>query len=253
MPRLLFCAVLGAALFGAFPLSAGAAVYRASISGSQEVSWKVDGTSGSCEIRRGKGEGKVSFRFASNKPAPVTAGKSGRGLAFVGSIPSTAKGTIAGAFTDSPETPCTGFEPGPAVTDPAGGCGATKFGLRVDLTAKGAFVYVTGPRVPLGPVSIAQSSGECPFPVDGSFLDSTDFAACGDGKQLWKRSWGVASSAGSGLLASRWHMTPSQLPKRKRTRVFPKRANVDCTMPSRYTGGVRITGTLKYTLTLKRS
>ena len=78
MRRLLLCALLGGALFAAFPLSAGAAVYRASISGSQEVSWKVDGTSGNCEIRRGKGEGKVSFRFASNKPAPVTAGKSGR-------------------------------------------------------------------------------------------------------------------------------------------------------------------------------
>ena len=119
------------------------------------------------------------------------------------------------------------------MTDPAGGCGATKFGLRVDLTAKGAFVYVTGPRVPLGPVSIAQSSGECPFPVDGSFLDSTDFAACGDGKQLWKRSWGVASSAG-GAAGEPVHIRPRQLPKRKRTRVFPKRANVDCTMPSRY-------------------
>ena len=126
MLRLLFCALLGGALFGAFPLSAGAAVYRASISGSQEVSWKVDGTSGNCEIRRGKGEGKVSFRFASAKPALVTAGRSGGGLAFVGSIPSTARGTIAGAFTDSPETPCAGFEPRPSVTDPAGGCGATR-------------------------------------------------------------------------------------------------------------------------------
>jgi hypothetical protein len=253
MRRLLLCALLGGALLAALPLSAEAASYRASISGSQKVSWKVDGTSGNCEIRRGKGEGTVSFRFASAKPAPVAAGKSGGGLAFVGSIPATAKGTIAGAFTDSPETPCPGFEPSPSVTDPAGGCGATKFGVRVDLTAKGAFVYVTGPRVPLGPGSISQSSGDCPFPVDGSFLDSTDFAACGDGKQLWKRSWGVASSGGRGLLASRWHLTPQQLPKRKRTRVFPRRATVDCTMPSRYTGGVRITGTLNYTLTLKRS
>jgi hypothetical protein len=253
MLRLLLCALLGGALFGAFPLSAGAAVYRASISGSQEVSWKVDGTSGNCEIRRGRGEGKVSFRFASAKSALVTAGKSGGGLAFVGSIPSTAKGTIAGAFTNVPETPCPGFEPGPSVTDPTDGCGATKFGLRVDLTAKGAFVYVTGPRVPLGPVSIAQSSGGCPFPLDGSFLDSTDFTACGDGKQLWNRSWGVASSAGRGLLASRWHLTPNQLPKRNRTRAFAKRTNVNCKMPSGYSGGVQITGTLKYTLTLKRS
>src|SRR3954447_10272023 len=108
MRRLLLCALLGGALFAALPLSAGAASYRASISGSQELSWKVDGTSGSCEIRRGKGEGKVSFRFASTRSAPVTAGKSGGGLIFVGSIPSTAKGTIAGAFTDSPETPCPG-------------------------------------------------------------------------------------------------------------------------------------------------
>lgn len=255
MLRLLLCALLGGALFGAFPLSAGAAVhlYRASISGSQEVSWKVDGTIGNCEIRRGTGEGKVSFRFASAKRTLVTAGKSGGGLAFRSSINATAKGTIAGAFTDALKTPCQGFEPQPSVTDPTDGCGATKFGLRVDLTAKGAFLYVTGPEVPLGPVSVALGSGHCPSPVNGAFLASNDFTACGDGRQLWKRSWGVASSAGRGLLASRWHLTPKQLPKGKRKRAFAKHANVDCTMPSGYTGGVRITGTLKYTLTLTRA
>jgi hypothetical protein len=253
MRRLLLYALLGGALFVAFPLSADAAVYRASISGSQEVSWKVDGTRGNCEIRRGKGEGKSSFRFASAKAALVTAGRSGGGLAFVGSISSTARGTIAGAFADTLETPCPGYEPGKSLTDPAGGCGAAKFGLRVDLTAKGAFVYVTGPEVPLRSGSLAQSSGQCPSPIDGSFLSSSDFSACGDGTQQWKRSWGVASSAGRGLLATRLHLTPGQLPKRKHKRTFAKRTAIDCTMPSSYSGGVKIAGTLKYTLTLKRS
>jgi hypothetical protein len=253
MRRLLLCALLGGALLAAFPLGAHAAVYRASISGSQQVSWKVDGTRGNCEIRRGKGEGKSSFRFASAKAALVTAGRSRGGLAFVGSINSTAKGTLAGAFADTLETPCPGYEPGLAVTDPAGGCGATKFGLRVDLTAKGAFVYVTGPEVPLRTGSLAQSPGQCPSPVDGSFLDSTDFSACGDGRQQWKRSWGVDSSGGRGLLASRLALTPGQLPKAKHKRSFSKRTTIDCTMPSSYTGGVKIAGTLNYTLTLKRN
>ncbi len=252
MPRLPLCALLAGALLATLPASAGAAVYRASISGSQSVSWKVDGTRGGCEIRRGAGSGKATLRFASAKPALVTAGRSRGGLSFVGSIPSVAKGTIAGAFTDSPQTPCPGFEPQPSRSDPTDGCGATKFGVRVDLIAKGAFMYATGPSVPLGPVSTAQNTGDCPSPSSSAFLDSNDFTACGDGRQLWKRSWGIVSSGAAGLLASRLHLTPGQLPARRRSRSFAKSVAVECTMPSSYSGGVRITGALRYTLTLRR-
>ena len=251
MRRFLLCGALGGTLLSAFASAAVAGSYRASFSADQEVSWSVDGTRGSCEIRRGTGSGTVKFHVASSKAAPVTAGRSGGRLSFVGSVPSVGQGTIAGAFTDALETPCEGQEPEPSRTEPSDGCGATKFGVRVDFVAKGAFVYVTGPETPLAP-SLAQLSGECPFPTSGTFLDSTDFAPCGDAPEVFRRSWGVASANGQGLLASRFHLTPRQLPKGKRKRRYSKRTAIDCTMASSYTGGVHITGTLQYTLTLKR-
>jgi hypothetical protein len=243
------------AIFGALPQAAGAASasYSASISGKQDLTWKVDGTRGNCEIRRGTGEGTVSFRFKSSKPGTAAASSSGKRLSFTSSIPSVATGSIAGHFTDAVETPCPGFEPGAAVTQPAGGCGATRFGVRADIGAHGAFLYVTGPEVPLGPVSLAQSSGECPFPVGGPIDSSSDRTTCGDGSKLWQRSWGVAASGGEGLLASRIHMTPKQLlgPKRKKITITGRK-DISCTVPSDYAGGVKLTGSLKYTITLKK-
>jgi hypothetical protein len=248
-------AMLAATVVVAIPAAvaqaAGPFSYSASVSGKQDLTWKVDGTRGNCEIRRGTGDGTVSFRFKSSKPGTAAASSSRSGLSFNSSIPSVAKGSIAGHFTDAPETPCPGFEPGDPVTQSASGCGATRFGVRVDIQAKGAFLYVTGPNVPLGPVSIAQSGSDCPFPLGGFMDSSSDRTTCGDGRQVWQRSWGVSSAGGAGLFASRVHMTPKQL-FRKRKVVITGRKDVSCTVESSYSGGVKLTGSLKYTITLKR-
>lgn len=228
--------------------------YSASISGRQELEWKVDGTRGDCEKRRGAGSGRVSFRFASRTAVPSPALARGRGMYFATSIPSTATGTIAGAFTDSLAAACPGFEPAGPTTEPAGGCGATRFGIRVDFQYRSdGFVYVTGPQTPLGPVSLAQAGGQCPFPMGGRFEDTNDRTACGDGSQLWRRSWGVSSGDGEGLFASRFSLSPRALLRpRKRTIVLTGKAAVDCTVSSSYSGGVKITGKLTYALTLRR-
>jgi type 1 fimbria pilin len=247
------CVLLSAvlvAMIAALPHAASAAVFKTSISGKQELTWKLDGTTGNCEIRRGTGNGTVSFRFKSTKPAPAFSASGGK-LSFTVSIPSVATGSIAGTFTDKVETPCPGFEPREPFSEDVSGCGATRFGVRADVVSHGAFLYVTGPNTPLGPVSISQAGGYCPFPLGGSSWDtSLDRSGCGDGKQLWKRSWGVSSSGGEGLLASRIHMTPKQLRRKKLT--ITGRASVDCTIPSQYTGGVKLIASLKYTLSLKR-
>jgi hypothetical protein len=234
--------------------TASAASFRATISGKQELTWKLDGTTGDCEIRHGVGDGTVKFSFRSPKPAFIVATAS-HGLTVVGSITTIAKGSIAGSFTDTVQTACPGFAPSDPFTQSATGCGPTRFGIRVDVSQHGAYLYLTGPNVPLGPVSIAQIGGDCPFPLgDSGWVTSLDRTACGDGTQLWKRSWGVASAGGAGLLASRTHMAPRQLlhvRKGRKTHVA-RRVVVDCTAGSQYTGGVKITGKLNYTLTLKR-
>lgn len=234
----------------ASPASARAVSYRVSVSGQQELTWSVDGTSGSCEIRHGAGNGRVAFRFRSPKPGTGVAKKHGGGLLFLSSIPATATGTIAGTFTDSVSTPCPGFEPSATFTEPVDGCGATKFGVRVDASAHGAFVYVTGPNWPLGPPgSISATGGSCPFLPS---VGSSDFSTCGDGKKLWQRSWAFGAQ-GAGLAASRIAVKPRTLlrPKR-RTTLLTGRAKVDCTMTSQYTGGTKIALDLRYTLTLRR-
>jgi hypothetical protein len=254
-PRVLL-ALLAAAVFVAMPAAlaraAGSVSYAASVSGKQDLTWKVDGTSGNCEIRRGTGNGTVGFSFKSPKPATAAASSSRQGLSFTSSIPSVAQGSISGNFTDAVETPCPGFTPGDPVTAPTGGCGATRFGVRVDIQARKAFLYVTGPNTPLGPVSLAQASGECPFPIGGPIDSSSDRSSCGDGRQLWQRSWGVSYSGGAGLFASRVHMTPKQLFRSKRKVTITGRKDVSCTIESQYSGGVKLTGSLKYTISLKR-
>lgn len=229
---------------------AHAALYRASITGQQELTWKVDGTQGSCEIRRGTGSGKVAFRFRSQKSQLLNG--AARRLSLQGSLPSVATGSIAGTFTEATQTPCPGFEPRDATTSPADGCGPTRFGIRVDLTPRGSFVHLTGPSTPLGPVSIAQAGGSCPFPVDESLTTSSDFKACGDGRELFRRSWGVASSGGRGLFASRISSSSKRPLRKGASRRLTGRAVVDCTMESSYSGGVQLKGTLRYTLTVKR-
>jgi hypothetical protein len=93
----------------------------------------------------------------------------------------------------------------------------------------------------------------CPFPLGGSFDDGSDRTSCGDGRVLYKRSWGVSSAYGQGLLASRIHMTPKQLFKGKRKVVtITGRKSIECTVSSSYSGGIKMVATLTYTLTLKR-
>ena len=249
---LLIVCALGA--LGATPAAARDVDYSVSISGKQDLQWKVDGTRGNCEVRRGAGSGSVSLRFASRKAVPAAALARGRGMFFATSIPSTATGTIAGSFTDTLASACPGFGPGDPVTDPTDGCGTKRFGIRVDFQYRSdGFVYVTGPSAPLGPVSLAQAGGQCPFPMGGGFDDTNDRKACGDGSQLWRRSWGVASGDGQGLFASRFALTPRALLRpRKKTIVLTGKATVDCTVPSSYSGGVKITGKLTYAMTLRR-
>ncbi len=249
---LLSVGMLGA--LGGVPATAGAVDYSVSISGRQDLEWKLDGTRGNCELRRGAGSGKVSFRFASRKAAPAAALARGRGMFFATSIPSTATGTLAGAFTDTVAAACPGFVPSDPVTDPTGGCGPVRFGVRVDFQYRSdGFVYVTGPNAPLGPVSLAQAGGECPFPLGGRFDETSDRKACGDGAQQWQRSYGVSYAGGQGLFSSRFALKPRALLRpRKKTIVLTGKAVVDCTVPSSYSGGVKITGKLTYAMTLKR-
>jgi hypothetical protein len=226
-----------------------AAVFRATVSGQQELSWKLDGTTGDCEIRHGIGHGDVKITFKSSKSALIAVA----GGNVVGSINAVAKGSISGSFTDTLQTPCPGFGPLDPYSDSTAGCGPLRYGVRVDVSRHGAFVYVAGPEVPLGPVSIAQSGGDCPFPDGGySWSTSGDRTACGDGKQVWQRSWGVGGP--TGLFASRMHVTNKGLLRVKKgsTKHLTGRKDVDCTTDSQYTGDIPMTGKLTYTLSLKR-
>src|SRR6185369_15575673 len=67
-----------------------AAVFRATVSGQQELSWKLDGTTGDCEIRHGIGHGDVKITFKSSKSALIAVA----GGNVVGSINAIAKGSI---------------------------------------------------------------------------------------------------------------------------------------------------------------
>ncbi len=232
--------VLGAAS------SAQAALYRATFSGTQELSWKVDGTSGNCEIRRGAGQGAVKLTIKGDRSALLTAGT--RRLDLLGSIPSTARGTITGSFTETVVTPCEGFEPGAPITAKTDGCGAVKFGVRLDLKPVGAFTYLFGPGSP-GP-----RSGECPFYIDNALASSSDLSACGDSvTQQHRRNWAVSSSGGQGLFGGRLTAAQAKPLKKGRSRTLTVRIPVSCTVPSTYTGGVKITGVAKYQLKLRRT
>ena len=253
MRRSLIVLVLISLTAAAPAASARSVAYRATISGQQELEWKVDGVTTGCESRRGAGKGRVAFRFREQRAIPTSANSFGKEMTFNVSIPSKATGSISGAFTDSVATACPGFAPREPLTSPVTGCGSTTFGLRVDVQLRGAYLYVTGPNTPLGPVSTSQTSGDCPFQLGGGITTTSDRSACGDGTQLWKRSWGVSSAQGQGLFASRIANSGRGLlrPKR-RTTTLSKRVAVDCTVPSQYSGGVKITGVLRYTLTLRR-
>jgi hypothetical protein len=220
--------------------TAHAALYQVSIKGTQSLQWSVNGTTGDCEVRQGTGSGKVEFSFASKSPGYITL----PGASAQGSITGQATGKIDGSFADTVATPCPGQTPADATTDPTSDCGATKFGLRADLTLKGHDLYVTGTSMPP-----ASTGGDCPFYVGSTFVGATPGPKCGDGSQMWQRSWGVSSAGGAGLLASKLPLGKLKKP----TTTLTKRQTVSCTLDSQYSGGIKISGTLQYTLTFKRS
>lgn len=232
--------------------SAGPVLYKVSVSGTQELTWNVDGTTKGCEVRHGVGSGRVAFRFHDTAAVPTIATTVAKGLSFLLSIPSTATGTITGSLGESVATPCPGSAPSDPTTVPGTGCGATKFGLRMDAEFRSnGFLYVTGPNV-----TQSTNPGDCPFPIDHNsiFAGSFDWSACGDGKQGWQRSWGLVTSQGEGLLASRIALKPNAVlrPKHK-TLLLTGKSAFECTLPSVYTGGVHMAGKLTYALTIKRA
>lgn len=241
---LALASALGLAAAGAS--GAHAAVYRATFSGTQELGWKVDGTTGSCEIRRGVGQGAVRLTVKGDRSALLTAGT--KRLDLLGSIPSTARGTITGSFAETTVTPCEGFEPGAPTTAKTDGCGAVRFGVRLDLKPVGAFTYLFGPGSP-GP-----RAGACPFYVDNALASSNDFGACGDSlTRQHRRNWAVSSSGGQGLFGGRLTAAQAKPLKKGRSKTLTVRIPVSCTVPSTYTGGVKITGVAKYQLKLRRT
>jgi hypothetical protein len=225
--------------------SADAATYRVTFSGTQELTWKVDGTTSACESRRGAGQGTVKLSIKGDKPATMFSSGSKR-ISLLGSIPSTVKGSITGQFTDTLVTRCQDFEPGPAVTAPTTGCGATAFDLRVDFKPVGAFTYLVGPSMPGG------KTGEgCPDFQE--LASSNERTACGDDDALHRRSWGVASSHGAGMFATRLSAAQTKAVKRGGKKTLTGRTPVECTLDSQYSGGVKLVGVLKYSVSVKRT
>lgn len=218
--------------------------FKVSVSGTQNYTWSLDGTSGSCEIQRGAGSGTNKFSFKSPKSAPFFISTSS---GIVGSLNATAKGNRSGAFSVTTATPCPGFEPGPPFFDDASGCGDYKYKLRMDFKQKGAFQYVTGPAQTNPP-------GACPSPYASPFMLSTDLKECGDilGTQH-KRSFGI--SGAPGLLASKISPSIKTLLKTKKgkSKSITGKAAVECKPASTYSSPVTIRADLKYTLTFKRT
>jgi hypothetical protein len=218
--------------------------FKVSVTGSQTYSWSLDGTSGSCEIRRGAGSGTNKFSFKSPKAAPFFITTAG---GIQGSLNATAKGSRAGSFSVTTATPCPGYEPSLPFIEDATDCGDYKYNLRMDFAQKGASQYVTGPSQTYPP-------GQCPSPASSSFLLSTDLKECGDilGVQ-YKRSWGAAGDAG--LLASKISPSIKKLLKTKKgkSKAITGKSSVDCKPASNYSSPVTIHAELKYTLTFKRT
>lgn len=232
--------------------TADAATYQATFKGTQELTWKVDGVTTGCETRRGTGGGTMKFSIRTDEPGFLTS--NGSKLKLLGSIVTTATGTLTGRFSDLPNTPCSDFpQDGPSVAD-ASGCGARKFGIRIDAKPVGAFTYLTGHNAPLNVGSIAQNQDEnCPYWMRLSLQSSSDLTACGDGAQQHRRSWGVAYSDGEGLFATRISAAQTKAIRKGAKRNLTGRTVVDCTIGSQYSGGIKLAGVLKYTLSLKRT
>lgn len=229
----------------ALPAGAGAATFKVTGSGSQELSWSLSGTRGTCEVRQGTGSGSTNFKFKTTKSSILYVSKSG----IVGSTMFSANGTQTGSFTETTVAECPGFAPSDPFTSEATGCGPFKTNPRMDFKTKGAYTYVTGP------VQSLNITGPCPHYIDDSLVESTNFNACGDSSTQYKRSWGVGSSSSRGLLASKLHISMKKLLKVKkgRKKTLTGKASVDCSLASGYSSPLKILAELKYSLTFKRT
>jgi hypothetical protein len=117
----------------------------------------------------------------------------------------------------------------------------------MDFKHKGAFDYVTGPSQTYPP-------GVCPAPTSSGLQLSSDATACGDSDTQYKRSYGLGGEAG--LFATKHSLATKTLLKTKKgkSKSITGKATVDCKLPSSfYSNPVIIRGSLKYTLTFKRS
>lgn len=218
--------------------------FNVSVSGTQSYNWSLDGTTGSCEIRRGAGSGTNKFSFKSPKAEPFYLSTS---TGIMGSLNATAKGNRTGAFGETTVAPCPGFEPAAPFTANASGCGDYKYKLRMDFKQKGAFQYVVGPN-------LTYPAGVCPSPIESSLLLSTDLSQCGDSSVQYKRSW--AASGAAGLLASKISVSMKNLLKTRKgkSKSITGKTEVECRPASSfYSNPVVIRAELKYTLTLKRT
>jgi hypothetical protein len=237
-------AAICCALLMATAAQAKSGTFKVSLSGTQSYSWSLDGTTPSCEVKRGAGSGTNKFSFKSAKAAPLFISTSS---GITGSINATAKGNRTGTWGITTVTPCPGYEPGLPFIDDASGCGDFKYNLRMDFKQKGAAQYVTGPSQTYPP-------GRCPSPVDSSLLFSSELPECGDATEQHKRSYGVSGAAG--LLASKLSVSMKSLLKTKKgkSKSITGKSSVDCKPAStNYSNPVAIRAELKYTLTFKRT
>jgi hypothetical protein len=239
---LLPIAAICCALLMATTAQAKSGSFKISVSGTQSLSWSLNGTTGTCEIRSAVGSGTNKFSFKSPKSTTVFVSSS---AGVVGSLNAVATGTRTGSFTTATVTPCPDFEPSPTFSDDASGCGAFKYNLRLDFKQKNAFQYVTGPGV-------SNPSGLCPSPTSSSLFLSTELTQCGDGNALYKRSFGI--SGDTGLLASRLSLSTKKLLKTKKgkSKTITGTSNVECSPPSSYNAPLTIRAQLKYKVTFKR-
>jgi hypothetical protein len=231
--------------------SAQAAVFKATVSGKQNLEWTVGGTSGNCEIRTGTGKGSTDFSFSSPKAAFLTITSSKKSAKVVGSIPATAKGTVTGSFSEQTTTPCPGYAPSDPFTEDASQCGGDKFGVRLDFKTNGAFVYVTAPSTYLA--GGRRITGQCPTPIGSAYLSTNVLTTCGDGAKQYERSWGVANAWGEGLFATKLTISKNLAKLKKgKSKTITGKASVDCTVGSPFSAGVTFKGSLKYAVKFTR-
>ena len=259
--RLLAALVLSAA---AMPAAAQAQIeiYHAAVSGSQTVTWAVDGTQVSgCETRQGTGNGKVTFTYRTTRLTLATANSRGYGgkFAFDMGARMHAHGSQTGTFTDSPAgSTCVDLTPEPPFTSDASACGATDFWLGGTLRAAGAFAYLYGGQL-FGPGLADRPNHldfrKCPFGTDftSGDADRTDACNVAASAPIWQTTGEVNDTWGRGLVNYRFPASAAAFTNpKKRVTVLTRHITRTCVLPSSYAGGVRFTVDASVTLKLTR-